>query len=258
MHPIESELIKVTKYKARTKFANRQDYLGSILNAVMKLADDAFDNLSDEAAEWANAAVDARNSKSDELPDFDELKPSDEADDAADEEAADEDEDSPPTKNGVADEEGDDGEDDDGDADEDGEETDPDDEDDAPEDEEGDDPEEAPVKKSSKKAAPKAVKLKPPPKEKKAPAKRAPSNDEDVVLDKWGCIPGSKNAQALAMFEKGATSREIKEELGGTYYNILKKKQLAGHIVEKNGSVIKLTHKDEVKAAKAAPKKGKK
>ena len=89
-HPIESELIKITGYKTRTKFSDRQDYLGSILNAVMKLTDDDFENLTDGAAEWANAAVHAKNTKED-IPDFDEAV-------ATDDEPEDEDDESPPPK----------------------------------------------------------------------------------------------------------------------------------------------------------------
>lgn len=263
-NPIEKELIKITAYKARTKFADRQDYLGSILNAVMKLSDSDFDDLSDEAATWANAAVEAKNGKSD-IPDFDEVGEADA--DAADEDADDE-----------ADDSGDDSEDGDGDtASDDDDDTDPDDGDDAEDDEasedgddepaeddepEDDEPEEKPAKKKPAKAAVKAEK---PAKEKPAakPAKEKGEatgkkkgsfgRDDDVVLDKWGCMEGSKNARALNMFEKGATAKEVKDDLGGTYYNILKRVVQDGHTLEKDGAIIKITHKDE-KGKKAAPK----
>src|SRR6266850_7451291 len=75
MHDIERELIEATGYKARQKYANRQDYLKSILNAVAKLTDDDFDSLTDETALWVNAAVEAHNSKNEEIVDFDELDP---------------------------------------------------------------------------------------------------------------------------------------------------------------------------------------
>ena len=77
MHDIERELIEATGYKARQKYANRQDYLKSILNAVAKLTDDDFDSLTDETALWVNAAVEAHNSKNEEIVDFDELDPTD-------------------------------------------------------------------------------------------------------------------------------------------------------------------------------------
>lgn len=241
-HAVEKELIKVTAYKARTKFADRQDYLGSILNAVMKLDDAAFDDLSDEAATWANAAVEAKNGKSD-IPDFDEIteEASDETGDEADDEAEDSGDDSEDS-------------DDSSDSDDDGAAVDDDDADDEdaeiPEDdsEDEDEPEEKPVKKKAKPPA-KPVKAEKP--EKKQGGKRSGAfgRDDDVVLDKWGCMEGSKNQRALAMFEKGATAKEVKEEVGGTYYNILKRLTAEGHSVEKEGAVIKITHKsDKVKA----------
>ena len=56
------------------------------------------------------------------------------------------------------------------------------------------------------------------------------------------------------MFEKGATSREVKEKLGGTYYNILGKMQENGHRLIKEGSLFTLTHKDDLNKAKKAKK----
>lgn len=236
MHAIERELIKVTGYKLQRPFANRQDYLGSILNAVMKLTDSDFDDLSDEAASWANAAVEAKNSKDEELPDFDEAPVDDEAEEA--EETSEDDSETD--------------DDDEGDADHDpetGEVIEPDDEEgDAEPDEETPEP-----KKSYRK----------PPKEKKAekvkpsakPATKKPPAEEDVVLDKWGCMEGSKNSQALAMFEKGATTKEVKDKIGGTYYNILGKAVQNGHKMEKDGALIKLTHKDDLGGKKPVKKK---
>lgn len=253
-HAIERELIKVTNYKARNKFDDRQDYLSSILNAVMKLSDDDFDNLSDNAATWANSAVEAHNSKQD-IPDFDEVEaaeddaPDDddaeEADDDADEEAEDQDED--------------DGDDDGADDDHDDSSTDPaDDDDDDGSDE--DEPEKAP-KPAKAKAAKSPKKAAAAPKAKPVKVARPKPASDDVVLDKWGCMEGSKNSQALAMFEKGATAKEVKDEIGGTYYNIMKKMVENGHTLEKDGAIIKIIHKDEKgkkSPAKAAAKKGKK
>lgn len=229
MHTIEKELIKATGYKPRQKFNDRQDYLGSILNAVIKLTDDDFENLSDEAATWANAAIEAKNAKDEELPDFDET-PEEEADEAdteeseeeADEESTEEAE-SDPTEEPEGEGEAEVAE---------------------------EDPEPAkkpsrrppPAPKPAKKAASTAPKVKP------------PQFDEDVVLDKWGCMEGSKNSQALSLFEKGATAKEVKEKLGGTYYNILGKMVEKGHKMEKEGALIKLTHSD---SSKKPPVKGK-
>lgn len=234
MHEIERELIKVTGYKPKRKFSDREDYLKSLLNDVMKLSDDDFDNLSDDAATWANAAVDAHNSKHGTIPDFDqaieEVDAASEAD-QTDDEATD-------TEEVTEDEDASDNED------ETSEET-P--EVDEPEDE--DEPASKPAKKKVvSKAKEKTTSKVPPKKEIATPKKTRSSDDEDVVLDKWGCMEGSKNAQALAMFERGATTKEVKDEIGGTYYNILKKAELNGHKLEKDGAIIKLTHKNANKA----------
>lgn len=254
-HPVERELIEASGYKARRKFDDRQDYLSSILNSVMKLSDDDFDNLTDEATEWANAAVEARNSKQD-IPDFDEVIEEVPLEADEDEDETEED----------PDDEGDDAETDNDDAEDDDE----DDTDDA----DGDDTaavtavdsvgrdEEVERGENPRRGTAKAATSKPSPKKpvkaaaSKKPAKRS-SDDEDVVLDKWGCMEGSKNSCALALFEKGATAREVKEVLGGTYYNILKKCVENGHTLEKDGAIIKIIHKDE-KVKKAPSKKAKK
>lgn len=260
MHQVEKELIKVSGYKARAKFADRQEYLKSILNAVSKLTDDDFDALSDEAAAWANAAVDSANSKSkdSEIPDFDQVEASEDDPEEAEETAEDE-----------ATEEASEDDDEEADAD-DAEEA----SDDAEAEPEDDEPElelepvkpkkgakKAPVKEAPK-AAPKKVEK--PAKEASKPKHRnlTPNERKDAVLDKFGAIEGSKNSQALALFEKGATSKEVKDDLGGTYYNILKRAVQAGHRIEKVGSLITLTHKDnlgkKVVPPKAVSKKGKK
>lgn len=260
MHDIEREIIKITKYKVQRKFADRQDYLKSLFTAVQKLSDDDFDELTDDAAVWANACVEAHNSQRDgDLPDFDEVgEDADDEEDAGDDELDPEDEES----------DDDDASDDKDEAlvDDDGHENGDDRDSVAAVDDEKaadaqDNDEEVEVSKPAKKgkgaskpakkvvAAPK-VKEKPEPKIKQKPV----DLEEDVVLDKWGCMEGSKNSQALGMFEKGATAKEIKDAIGGTYYNILRKMVEQGHKLEKNGAVMKLTHMME-KPTKAAPAK---
>jgi len=268
MHAIERELIKVTGYKSRAKFDDRQDYLSSILNAVGKLTDDDFDNLSDEAAAWANAAVEAKNSRNQELPDFDEVDPEEASeDDEAEEDAESEDE----TEEDADDESAEDDSEAEEDSEDDGTDSaaddgaddaaDSDSDDGVPED---DEPEEKPAKKASKKAPVKKVEAKPEKAQVKKPERRPPprrgaSSDDDVILDKWGCMEGSKNSQALALFEKGATTKDVKDAIGGTYYNILKKMVKDGHKMDKKGAMITLVHKDAVNKkatpAKAAPAK---
>lgn len=222
MHDIERELIEITGYKPARKFANRQDYLNSILNAVIKLSEDQFDNLTNEAAEWSNAAVEAKNSKAEELPDFDEITLDDTLATVEHDAEAEE----------LGEVEGD------PDEEEVGEEV---------------QAEPAPETKPKRAAKPKSE-----PKAKKAPKAEpeAEADEElpDVKMDKWGAMEGSKNSLALAMFEKGATTKEIKDALGGTYYNILKRMVIKGHKVEKEGSLVKLTHSDDL-TAKAAKKK---
>jgi hypothetical protein len=246
MHDIEKELIKITGYKARKKFANRQEYLRSILNDVSKLDNDQFDELTDEAAVWTNKAVEALNARpEEEIPDFDEIEAVDDSEDDNDQDHDDPEVEEDSETEGEADDDPDeeDADEDDAEAQDEDEEvvTDDSDEEDEP----------AP-KKAKNKVPPKKSTLK----KIKQSHKRAPRtspNDPDVVLDKWGCMEGSKNARALAMFEKGATTREVKDAIGGTYYNILKKAEQQGHRLEKDGSIIKLTHRDDL--AKKAPAK---
>lgn len=267
-HAVEQELIQITMYKVRTKFADRQDYLGSILNATMKLTDDDFNNLSDEAAEWANAAVHAKNNKED-IPDFDEVTPDgvadpddepEEDDDAPDEEAegedgGDDDDDTGGNDDSDSASSSDDDGDDDGDVEDDEADAEDDEGDEAESDEDEPDEEPEPEPKPAPKKAVKKHKhkMKVPLRESKPPKPKLHNRDpraykqEDVVLDKWGCMEGSKNSRAMAMFEKGASAKEVKQKLGGTYYNMLKKIVQDGHDIGKEGNIIKIVHKDDKK-----------
>jgi len=247
MHEIEREILNITKYKVQRKFSDRQDYLKSIFNSVQKLSNDDFDELSDDAAIWANACVEAYNRDRDgDLPDFDEIGDPDEDEDdgTSDDENDDE--------NEISDEtESEDGPTSESDAetDSDPEGTEQDLEASGSEDE--DEPEPVKPKKGAPKKAIKPAKAEP---KKAKPKLQEQAEDEDVVLDKWGCMEGSKNSQALALFEKGATTREVKEKIGGTYYNILKRVVTHGHKLEKKGSVIKLIHMLEKPSKVSAPK----
>ena len=230
MHEIEKELIKATNFKPLKKYDNRQEYLKSILNSVSKLPDEDFDTLSDEAATWANEAVAAHNTRSGLLPDFDEVE------DVSDEEAeAEEVADEAETEAEAAEDEL------------------PHDQHE-PDDEPAEEPE--PVKAKKEKAPPKAAAkpIKPP----LDPRDFRLEDQPEVIVDKFGCVVGSKNHRALAMFEKGATTTEVKNTIGGTYYNILKKMVQNGHRLEKEGAVITLTHSSDMKSGKAAVKPKKK
>jgi len=113
-------------------------------------------------------------------------------------------------------------------------------------------------KPAPKSAPEKSVKAKPTP-QKAAPKPKPvqkgtfPEPDYENISGKrnrFGIIDGTKTAEAIKMYVKGASSQDIMERLGGRYYNILKKLMAEGHKVEKEGSVWKLTHKDDVKTKK--------
>lgn len=252
MHATERELLEITGYKPQRKFADRQDYLKSVFVAVQKLTDDDFKIISDHAAAWANACVQIHNVKRDaDIPDFDEVSEHDDEDEDAEAEDEDEAEDEPEADEADVEASA---EDDEGDPTDDNPEV--------------DEPEEKPKK------APKTVATAKPVKKSQARlgsgrdpsggkgsvskpkvTAQPPKHSDDVELDKWGCMVGSKNSQALALFEKGATTKEVREKLSGTYYNTLAKMVQAGHKMEKEGAVIKLIHKDALRAPVKKAKK---
>jgi hypothetical protein len=247
MHDVEREIISITNYKVQRKFSDRQDYLKSLFNAIQKLGNDEFDELSDDAAIWANSCVEAYNSNKDgDLPDFDEIGDPDENNEGSISEESDDEDELAEAKSSNLDNNDTDIEDSESSDEGEGEEAEPD----------LEDEEINPPKKTSKKVA-KPTKIKPK-KDKSKVIKKENDDEEEVELDKWGCMVGSKNGRALAMFEKGATASEIKETFGGTYYNILKRMVSHGHKVEKKGSVIKLTHMTEKPSRVSLPKKFKK
>lgn len=258
MHDIERELIQATGYKARQKYANRQDYLKSILNAVAKLTDDDFDDLTDDTAAWVNAAVEAHNSKNEEITDFDELDPTAGTDEPDDEEIQEGEEAVDPETGEVLEDEDELPHD---------QRTDPEEYEPEVEEAEAEEPPLLKLLKEKPKRKPhktdKLAKQVPSPERKKpksAPKHIPVDDDSDVILDKWGCMEGSKNSQALVLFEQGATAAEVKAKLGGTYYNILGRCAALGHKMEKEGHIIKLTHKNELgkkTTVKAAPSKKK-
>ena len=65
-------------------------------------------------------------------------------------------------------------------------------------------------------------------------------------IDRFGLYLGTKTQKAVEMYEKGCTAKEIMDNLGGRFYNILKKLKGKGHKVTKDGPIWKLTHKDDV------------
>lgn len=246
MSDIETELVKTAKFKAPKVKGDRQDYLAALARACYKLDNDTFDEISEPAADWVNKAVEALNNKED-LPEFPDLE-----DEAQDEEVDESEEDSEAAE-AVADAEEGTGEDDTEAGD-------------SPDDDAVDEaePEEKPKTKAKVKAAPKQEV--PPPKRKNKPSKEEQAkiktryDDLTGEKDRYGIIIGTKTHDAVLMYERGTTSRELKERLGGRFYNILDKLEKAGHRVERSGiGTFTVVHKDDIQAKPAKPaKKGKK
>lgn len=236
---IEKELIEASGFEPRRNYAERQDYLAALARAVQDMDEDDFDKVSNEAADWYNAAVDAINDKSN-IPDFDD------AEKAAEPETAE------PADAEV----------------EEGTEVEAEEEADAEVEEEAEPEEKAPRSRRGKapdkpaskgKAETKgkaALKDKNAPKaepEPRQPAKKAEATTTKraapvagLRLDKWDIAEGTKNSQAAAMLEKGAKMADVNKEVGGTYYNLLKRLVKQGHklLKEPNGE-LRLVHKDE-------------
>jgi hypothetical protein len=258
MSAIEKELLEVTGFKPK-KNISREDYLTGIFRLANKLSDDEFDELSADVQDWMNAAGEAVNSR-ESVPEFPDVE-TEESDDPEDEEASsDEDED--------AEIEGETSDDDDTESSDDG------DAEDADEDEEP-----APKAKALKKAKPEVDEdedeeissdagdeveddvdepsdtRKNNGKPKRGPNKsplKSPKTPRAVTseMDKFGIQKNSKASQAVAMFEKGASMKQIKEKLGGPQNNILLRLQREGHLVERYDGLIKVTHKDEIPKGK--------
>lgn len=246
----EHELVKATKFKGE-KYDDRQDYLAALVKVIDRLDENKFDNLSDEAADWFNGAVLALNKKRD-IPDF----PDEElttADEDEDEDDADPDEgvSKDASKEAAEDEEpvsGDDLTEEDADP----EEVDQAEPEGASEETRNGNTEERRGKISKQKKAPvkkgkpKQIEM-PLPGPKKGQSKRTvPVDNSPIEKDRYGVIKGTKTHEVVLLYEKGATSREIAEKIGGRFYNILKQLAKEGHRVEKlEGGVFKLTHKED-------------
>lgn len=250
----EHELVKVTKFKGE-KYDDRQDYLAALLKDVDRFYaknEDKFDNLSDEAADWYNAAVTALNKKK-EIPDFEDDEPDGDAPVDPEELEADDDTGEVPET---------------GNEDSSSETT----EDEEPED--GDEPvqvlgepeEDEPTPEKPAKAKAKVAKsgamVKGKPKKEEKPLagpkkgqRTIPVDNSPVTKDRFGVIDGSKTSEVVKLYEKGITGPQIYDKFGGRYYNILRKLAQDGHRVEKlEGGIFKLTHRDDV-VAKPVKKK---
>lgn len=227
MSDYEKQVVALIKFKTNDH-VDRQDYLASLIKAADKwLANndengDIFDGWDNELAGWFDEAVHAMNAKK-KIPDFpdielgeedtvpDENEP-DEVDEAEAEAEANEEETVP----------------------------------DAAEEAGGADvtDEVAPIKNKSnaRKSGPRAAKT-----------KHSDFNNvtrdavEHATRDRFGVIIGTKTHDAVVMYERGCTAREIDEQVGGKHYNILASLAKKGHRVEKlPGNVFKLTHADDL------------
>lgn len=75
MSKIQQELMEACEISERKiKDLDRQAILKLILAGTNDMSDKEFDKLSDEAADWCNAAADAINAKAKELPEFPDFK----------------------------------------------------------------------------------------------------------------------------------------------------------------------------------------
>jgi hypothetical protein len=227
---IEQELLKATKFKMpKEGYSERQDYLAALARAGYKLDTPTYDDLTDPAADWVNDGVKSLNQRHEllEFPDWVEDEPEAEAenqDEADAEDAEDE------AASVVVDKSS-----------------------------------TVPRKKMGRPPAPKPDKAGP----RKRKTKPHPTEAATVKTrydhltgekDKWDLIKGTKVSDAVAMYERGTTSAELKEVLGGRFYNVLKKLQKDGHLVERTPEgIFKVTHiTDRLKEQEAKSKKGKK
>jgi hypothetical protein len=73
--------------------------------------------------------------------------------------------------------------------------------------------------------------------------------------NRYGIIAGTKKDHAIKMFEEGYSMREVERVCGLAFYNMLKDLKKEGHRIQKlDHFVLKLTHADDVAAAKKKAK----
>lgn len=231
---IEQELLAATGFEPKRKYPDRQDYLAALARATNQLEDDAFDKLSEAAVDWFNAAAKGIGNKRD-IEEFElfgepevpgDVTPREYEEDTLEAEVAEADE------------------------------------------EEVVEPVKKPVRLKKDGTPAKPYTSGPPLLGKrfnkkmshaetaiKLPLKPKPiMPDDDIIdveLDKWACIPGTKNAQAAELFENGARMADVTKTIGGTYYNLLARLSKAGHKVEKGvHGIIVLVHNPEVRIPK--------
>jgi hypothetical protein len=267
---VEAELLEVTGFKPKKAYKNRQEYLMNLVRAVDKLDTDAYDALSPEATDWQNEAVSAVSDKRD-IQDFEALEDEEEPDEETDDDAVDEDEEADEEAAADDDDDADEDEAEEDEAEEEAEEVEVEeeliDQDEVEEDEDVEEVVEAPASRrrlgaKEPAAAPKTEKAKKivkkiftKAKEAKAdtdkPKKQPPQFDKNAARDRYGLIASSSSSAATKLLEEGITMPEIKKKFGDNKYNLLGKLANDGHRVERFGAgLIRLTHKDDVAAAK--------
>jgi hypothetical protein len=245
---LEKELIKATGFKPpKGGYKDRQDELAALARLGSKLPDDDFDDLSDEAGNWVNAAVKAIVAKG-TIKDFTDdtgTAPEDDAEEARD---------------ATPDEDGEQQEPEDGDSSgKDDTEADAQAEADAEANNEADEADQEVIKPHKRRKHDTKRPKVDPAKIKRQEVRLARGkalegmatryDHLDGSIDRYGVLIGTKTHDAVLLYEKGTTSKELLEKAGGRFYNILRRLSENGHLVERSPEgVFTLTHKDEIRA----------
>ena len=66
-------------------------------------------------------------------------------------------------------------------------------------------------------------------------------------VDRFGINTPSKKSEVAEFLVQGATMTQIKNKFGGTHYSLLGELAELGHHIERDGAIIRLTHKDDVR-----------
>jgi hypothetical protein len=265
---IEAELVKLLKFKKHPEdYEDRQEYLTALAEAVDGIKDDTvFDRMTEPAYDWLQDAVEARNKKQG-IEDFPDAEPQVEIEVVEEESAS------------AKDEEVDDDGNDPNTAGDDENSTTPEvDEETAevgtveagqeteettgevlhPDAERSNGEHEVPAEqpKQPKKPRKKHVQAgkyikkkrgKPDIQPKHKPGKEPDYKAITGKKDRYGITLGTKTAEALKMFEKGCTMRDVVIDQGDTYYNVLRRLEKRGHRIEKlENKVLRLIHKDDL------------
>lgn len=225
MSEVERTIRKLIKFKhGEDEFRDRQDYLASLLREADKWfrkndeSEDIFNGLDDAVAEWYDAGTKQLNLKR-EIQDFPDL----EFDESQDEESEVEEESS----------------EDEGEAQE-------------AADEMGQAEAHVVEAEEPTEAEPEEQVEQPKPKVKKSKKKTAVEPDPRYDhlsgrKNRYGIYEGTKTHDAILLYEKGATVKQVTEKIGSRFYNILKKLMADGHQVTKDeNGVWTVRHKDDV------------